>query len=252
MPSRYDRAVDVTTHSIDLAVIPILATLLSFSEIARMLAAGRGGGATFPFPQGLPTLWTYVSVPSGSATGGTISGPLPIVTFVPLFILGVVVTSALEAGFLGALWKRVNDERGLFVDGVRQFTPRIVGVNLIRFAIILVALPLITIPPLAIVLVIVLSYFVYGLPFEIVVTDVGLGTALASTIEYGAEGGAYAMFGMFHLLIGGSASFVLTGITRNGGMPGIILGTLFVAGPAVFAAAYGLLLFKDLNEYPTN
>lgn len=251
MPSKYGRAIDLTTRSLDLAVVPILASLLSTDKIARVLAAGRGGGATFPFPSGLPTLWTYVSVPSGEGTGGAITGPLSVVEFLPLFVFGLVVTSALEAGFLGVLWRRLNDEPGSFLDSARRFTLRILGVNLLRFAIVLLAAVLIAVPPLAIVLVIGLSYFVYGLPFEIVVTDSEIGTALGSTIEHAARGGGYATFGVLHLVIGGAASFVLTGVVRNAGLPGIVLGTLVVAGPAIFVACYGLLVFEDLGRNST-
>ncbi|MFB6152786.1 MAG: hypothetical protein ABEJ27_00895 [Halodesulfurarchaeum sp.] len=66
MPSRLETAAVATREHLVLAVVPVLATLSSGSKILRVLEAGPGGGLTFPFPTGLPTLWTYVALPSSS------------------------------------------------------------------------------------------------------------------------------------------------------------------------------------------
>lgn len=246
MPSRLDRAVDVALGSPRLAVVPAAASLLSVSDVARALRAGGGGGVTFPFPTGLPTLWTYVSLPGG--TGGTaVSGPFSVAVFVPLFLVGLVVTSALEAGLLGAIEGRLDGDRPAFTDGVRRFTLRIVGVNLIRFGVVLAALPLLVVPPLAVLAVIALSYLVYGLPFEVVVRDAALGTALEATVARARTGGEYAAFGLAHLAAGALASLVLSGVVRNLGLVGVVLGSAVVAVPSVVVAAYGLLLFREFD-----
>jgi hypothetical protein len=247
MPSRFDRAVTVTEESLSLAWVPVVATLLSGSQVARALAAGGGGGVTFPFPAGLPTLWTYVSLPSGPAGVG-IGGPLSVALFVPLSLVGLLVTSSLEAGFLGALNARIDGDRRAFGDGVRRFTRRIVGVNLIRFAVVLAAAPFLLLGPLAVLVVVALSYLVYGLPFAVVVGDADLGTALGETVERATAGGEYAAFGLTHLAIGAVGSFVLSGAVRNLGPVGILFGTAVVAVPAVIVAVYGLLLFRDFQR----
>ena len=249
MPSRSERAAEITSESMRLAVVPAAATLLSLSKVARALAAGGGGGATFPFPSGLPTLWTYVSLPNGPGGpgGAAAGGPLSVVAFLPLFLVGLLVTSALEAGFLGALLHRVDDEPPAFVESVQRFTLRMVGVNLVRVATVLAALPFLVFPPLALAVVVVLSYLVYGLPFELVVSDAPLGAALASTVERALDGGGYASFGFAHLLVGSVASFFLTGFVRNTGIFGVVLGAAIVAVPAVFVATYGLLVFRDFD-----
>ncbi|WP_327053884.1 hypothetical protein [Halomicrococcus gelatinilyticus] len=249
MPSRTERAVDVTTASIPLAVVPAAATLLSLSKVARALAARGGGGATFPFPTGLPTLWTYVSLPNGPGGpgGAAAGGPLSVLAFLPLFLVGLLITSALEAGFLGALLGRIDDAPPAFVESVERFTVRMVGVNLVRTAVVLAALPFLVFPPLALAVVVVLSYLVYGLPFELVVSDAPLGAALASTVERALDGGAYASFGFAHLLAGSVASFFVTGLVRNTGVLGVVLGAAIVAVPAVFVATYGLLVFRGFD-----
>jgi hypothetical protein len=247
MPSTFDRAVAVTRRSLPLAAIPAAATLLSGSKVARTLAAGPGGGVTFPFPTGLPTLWTYVSVP-GTIGSGSVGGPLSVAVFVPLFLFGLLVTSALEAGFLGSLDGRIDGESVTFPEAVRRYTLRIVGVNLLRAAIVLLVLPLVVLPPLAIVVVLALSYLVYGLPFEIVVRDAAFRPALEATVSHALAGGPYATFGVAHLVAGAVASVALTALVRNGGPPGLVVGTALIAVPAVFVAAYGLLVFRDLSD----
>jgi hypothetical protein len=247
MPSTFDQSVDITRQSLPLALVPVTASLLSGSKIARVQEAGPGGGMTFPFPTGLPTLWTYVSVPTGSGGGvGSISGPLAVGVFVPLFIVGLVVTSALEAGFLGSLNRRIDGRSIEFVASVRRFTIRIVGVNVLRAFLVFAMFPLIVIPPLAIGVMLVLIYLIYGLPFEIVVRDIGFIEALKDTVSHALNGGDYALFGVVHLIGGAVASLVLTTVVRNHGIFGILIGTAVVAIPAVFVATYGLFVFRKL------
>lgn len=247
MPSRYDRAVRVTTDSLVLAAVPALASLLSASQIARTLSSGPGGGVTFPFPTGLPTLWTYVSVPNTVATG-SVGGPLTLATFVSLFLLGLLLTSALEAGFLGTLSRRLDGEPVAFVESVRQYLLRMIAVNLVRLAVVVTALPLMVMPPLVLVIVLVLGYLFYGLPFVVVVYDARFATAVEVTVSHALDGALYARFGVTHLAAGAVASLVLTAVVRNIGIPGILLGTVAVAVPAVFVAVYGLLVFRDLRR----
>ena len=247
MPSTFDRSIDITRQSLPLALVPVAASLLSGSKIARVQEAGPGGGMTFPFPTGLPTLWTYVSVPTGSGSGvGSISGPLAFGVFVPLFIIGLLATSALEAGFLGALNRRIDGRSVDFVASMRRFTVRIVGVNLLRAVLVFAMFPLIVIPPLAIGVMLVLIYLIYGLPFEIVVRDMGFMEALEDTVSHALNGGDYALFGLVHLVGGAVASLFLTTIVRNHGLFGILVGTAIVAIPALFVAIYGLFVFREL------
>lgn len=247
MPSTFDRSIEITQQSLTLALIPVAASLLSGSKIARVQEAGPGGGMTFPFPTGLPTLWTYVSVPTGSGSGvGSISGPLEFGVFVPLFLVGLLITSALEAGFLGALNRRIDGRSVDFVTSVKRFTVRIVEVNLLRAILVFAMFPLIVMPPLAIGVMLVLIYLIYGLPFEIVIRDVGFIEALKGTIAHALSGGDYALFGLAHLLGGAVASLFLTTLVRNYGLFGILVGTAIVAVPAVFVATYGLYVFRDL------
>ncbi|MFB6087362.1 MAG: hypothetical protein ABEJ85_02480 [Haloarculaceae archaeon] len=247
MASIIDDALKTTRRSLPLAVVPVVASLLSFSQVARALAADAGGGVAFPFPNGLPTLWTYVSLPAGPAgTGG--GGPLSLPAFLVSFALGLLVTAALEAGFLGALSNRIDGRPAAFPAGVRRFTLRMVGVQLLRSALVFAVLPLFVVPPLALLAILVLSYLVYGLPFVIVVHDADFVPALRRTIGHATDGGLYASYGFGHLLAGAVASVVLSTLTLTAGLPGILLGVVIVAVPAVFVACAGLLVFRELGD----
>lgn len=57
-----------------------------------------------------------------------------------------------------------------------------VGVNLLRAAIVFAVFLLVVVPPLAIVVVLGLMYLVYGLPFEIVVHDADFSSALQTPL----------------------------------------------------------------------
>lgn len=245
MGARFDSAVAVTRDSLEFAAVPAVATLLSGSKVARALATDPGGGVSFPFPTGLPTLWTYVSLPSGTSPG-SIGGPLSLVTFVPLFLLGLLVTSALEAGFLGSLLRRIDGESFQIRSDVERFTLRLVGVNLLRAALVFAVAPLLVAPPLAVAVLLALMYLVYGLPFVIVVRDAAFTPGLRATVSHAFDGGLYATFGVTHLVAGAAGSFVLTALVRNGGVPGLLFGTALVSVPAVLVAVYGLLVFRDL------
>jgi hypothetical protein len=175
-------------------------------------------------------------------------GTLALAIVVPLFVFGLVVTSALEAGFLGALDGRLDGRPPDFVGGVRTFTVRVLGVNLVRLGVVLVALPLLVVPPVAVLAVLALSYLLYGLPFEVVARDADVSSAIAATVGRAGEGGDYAVFGLGHLVAGAVASLVLSGFVRSAGLPGVAIGAVLTAVPAVFVAAYGLLLFGEYGE----
>lgn len=246
MTPNIDRVLQETRYSIAYATVPALASLLSVSKVARALAGDPGGGVTFPFPTGLPTLWTYVSLPGGPG-GVSFGGPLSVVAFVPLFIVGLLLTSALEAGFLGTLYGRIQGTDPDFLESIQAFLLRMVGVNLVRAAAVFVALPFLVFPPAAFAVVIVLMYLIYGLPFEIVVRDIDVVMAIEATVSKALDGGPYARFGLYHLVGGAVGSVVLTVLVRNFGMFGILAGTALVAVPALFVAIYGLFVFRDLR-----
>lgn len=232
-----------------MAAIPIVATLLSVSDLLRTLDATGGGGFTVPFPTGLPTLWTYVSVPNPPVGGGDPGAS--VLSGVPLLIVGILITAALEAGFLGTIASRITGNGDSFVENVYQYTIRIVGVNLLRVAVTLLATPIVLVSPvIGFPVLIVLTYLLYGHAFAIVAHDVSFAEGLETTVDYATDGGDYAAFGIAHLVFGGVASLFLTEIVLNTGVAGVAVGTLLVAVPAFAVATYGVVLFRDLGNQP--
>lgn len=244
MVPRTDAAARTTREALPLAILPVLATFLSLDQLARTLGAGPGFGVAFPFPTGLPTLWTYVAVP-GTVLGGGVG---TVAGSIPLLVVGLVVASMLEAGFLGSLDDRIEGEPADVVGNAGQYTVAMIGVNLVRFAVVLLALPFVVLGPLVLVAVVALSYLVYGLPFVVVVEDRGVVDALSRTGDLALSGGRYAAFGFTHLAVGAVASVVLTLLVRTLGLVAVVPAALLVAAPAVFVATYGLLVFRDLTE----
>lgn len=249
MPSRIDATVSGVQDNLDLALVPVVATLLSISEVLRALGTNASGGFTFPFPAGLPTLWTYVSIPNTPVSGGT--DPGQFVAFLPIFLVGLLITAALEAGFLGTITSRLTGSGSSFFTNVEVYTLRILGVNLLRAAITFVVAPIFFVSPvIGLPVLLGLMYLLYGLSFVIVANDARFFDALEITIDYATDGGDYAVFAIAHLLIGAVVSFFFTAVVVNLGIGGLLVGTVVVAVPALFVATYGVFLFHDLGNRP--
>lgn len=240
---RLSRALETTRRSLPLAVLPFLASVLAPAKVATVRSSTTDAGVTFSFPSGLPTLWSFVQ-----ANGITLSGPggLALATWLPLAAVGLLVSAVLEAAFVGGVSNRVDGEDAALAANARRYGPRMVGVNLVRFAVVLVALPFALLGPLVLLPIIVLGYLTYGLPFVLVVEDVGVGAALSRSVSDAVASGAYARFGVAYLLGMLVPSFVLTVVVYGSGLIGVVLGAALVAVPAVFVVAYGVLVFRAL------
>lgn len=247
-PSRLDRARELAESSLPLAVVPMIASLLSVGRIERVLAADPGFGVSFALPTGLPTLWTFTDVP-----GGSVGGPVvPDFGNAAVVIVGLAVTAALEAGFLGSLVARTNGrriDRDRFLLNVGRFGVRMIAVRLVTFtAVALIVLLGGVFLPLAVVGAIAVSYGCYGWPYVVVVRDESALDALGITLALARNGGAYLAFAVAHVVGAAIVSLPVSLLVRNGGLIGILLAAGVTALPALFAAAYGVLLFRGLSD----
>lgn len=236
-------AIERTERNLALAVVPFLASLLSLSKVAALATPHGGGGVSFPLPTGLPTLWTFVNAPGvGGGTFGPATAGAALV-WAPLFVVGFLLTSALEAGFLGTL-----DPAGdrSFADAVVEYLLPIVGANLLSLLAFVLALPFIVFPPLAVVVIVVVGYALYGMPFVIVVRNEGVLDAVRASVGYALSGGEYLSYGVGYLVVGTVGSFVLTWLVYNTGIVGIVVGAALVAVPALFLTAFGVSVFEGL------
>ncbi|MFB6081427.1 MAG: hypothetical protein ABEJ67_01265 [Halanaeroarchaeum sp.] len=247
--STLDRATALTKAALPLAVVPVLATLLDVGKVVAMTAPRSGGGMKFPFPTGLPTLWTFTSVSTqGSGVSVVPTATMSLVMAVPLLVVGFLLTSALEAGFLGSLARRAAGRRPSFSDAVTDYVVPILVKNVLSMLSLLLALPFFVFPPLAVLVSLVVSYFIYGMPFVIVVEDVGAIDALRASVGYGKRGGAYLTYGVGFLVVGAVASVFFTSMVYGLGLLGVLIGAVVVAVPSVFLAALGVVVFRSLSS----
>ncbi|MFB6125009.1 MAG: hypothetical protein ABEJ59_03530 [Halanaeroarchaeum sp.] len=237
-------AIERTERHLPLAIVPFLASLLSLSKVAALAAPQGGGGVSFPLPTGLPTLWTFVNARGrrrdlrpghdrhGDALGAPVRGGLP-------------ADERARGGFLGALDPSTDRS---FADAVVHYLLPIVGANLLSLLAFVLALPFVVFPPLAVVVIIVVGYALYGMPFVIVVRDVGVWDAVRASGGYALAGGEYLSYAAGYLLVGTVGSFVLTWLVYNTGIVGIVVGAALVAVPALFLTAFGVGVFRGLPD----
>lgn len=247
-PSRTDRARALLGRRPELLAVPAVASLLSLSSLARALAAGPGGGVTLPLPAGLPTVWTYASLPT---SGGVpvAGGGLGLLPGLAAFLVGTFLTGALEAGLVGTLDDLAAGRPAVFAVAVRRHAVPVTLARLLRAGLVLVVAPFVlAAPPLAVVavpLLLAASYALYGLPFVIVVEDRRFRPALARTLRLARRGGASLRFAVAHVLAGAAVSLPVSVLIR-GGLPGVLAAVAVTAPVAAFVAAYGVCLFRDL------
>ncbi len=115
-----------------LALVPFFAAFLHIDDIRKTLQfTGYHLGVRLQFPTGLPTFWTFASVPNSTAPGVHIS---PTLYFAPIYI---VVTSILVAGFVGSIGEFTETGRYEFNANARNYFLPFLGYTVLRWAIII-------------------------------------------------------------------------------------------------------------------
>lgn len=245
-PSRTDRARSLLRRRPALLAVPAFASLLSLSSLARALSADGGGGVTLPMPAGLPTLWTYVSLPPG--TGVSVAGGLaPGLT---VFFAGTVITGTLEAGLVGTLNGLADDRSPSFPTVAGRYATPIVLARLFLAGVVFAARPVFAaaswLAVLAAPTVVVVSYALYGLPFVVVTEQRGLSSALRRTLALAVHSHDYLWFALGHLAVGAVVSLPLSALARSG-VSGVLVALVVTAPVGVLVAAYGVVVFRNLS-----
>jgi hypothetical protein len=75
LSSQKDRWASVRSDALLLA-LPLVATIVRFENVLRVLNAGPGGDVTSAFPTGMASLWSFVHVPKAS---GVVGNPIAFV-----------------------------------------------------------------------------------------------------------------------------------------------------------------------------
>ncbi|WP_458189934.1 hypothetical protein [Haladaptatus sp. NG-WS-4] len=230
-----------------LATVPLFATFLHVDNVRKVMAApGFHFGVAFRFPTSIPTFWTFVSVPNPDS-GVFVS---PTLFFAPIF---VVVESALAAGYLGSVRDGVETGTFDFVTNVRAYFRPLLGytvlvwlVQLLAFALGLLFFPLLLV---ALVAMLVLAYWFYGVPYLVVVADLSLDAALRRSFELATTDSAYFEYGTRYLLFVLAVSLVGT-LFVNLGVVGVVLGAVFAAPLALALTVATVSFFSDHHATP--
>ena len=252
LDNRLSRAKALCQRRLWLVAVPAVASLVSISNLIRALNAGPGGGVTFPLPSGLPTVWTYASLPGQTTPVATgVGGLLPGVA---VFLVGAVFVGVLEAGLLGTLAGLADGADRSFAAAASQHAVPVVAARLLVAGIVFVTFPvLLVVPAVALLiapLLLVVTYVVYGLPFVIVVERRQFRSALDRTLQLARGGGDYARFAVAHLVAGAAVSVPVSSLIR-GGLPGVAVALALTAPVGLFVAAYGVLVFRELGGDPS-
>lgn len=212
-----------------LAAVPLFTSLLAFDNIERAAAGGEfdfHAGVAFSFPNAVVDLWTFVSLPAGEP-GVRVAEPLW------LLLVVFAVQSALTAGYLGSIHRRLDGERIDFLGDVGRYFPRILAYQALAWGVTLLALFVgILTGPFVLLLfpaALVLNYLFFAAPYLIVVRDASVGTAIRESYEWAIDGGGYFAYAVRHLAAVAAVSIPTTLVAVNFGVVGVVLAAVATA-----------------------
>ncbi|QZY00288.1 hypothetical protein [Halobaculum rubrum] len=207
MPSittRLSDGVDDALSHLPLALVPLVLAALDTGKIQSVLAFdGVHVGVRFTLPASVLSTWSLVSVPNG---GGVDAGVPPSAVRSPaalaLAVGGLLVSSALSAGYFGSLANALAGEPYRFGGHVRRYLP--------AFLVFTVA-PVIALSPLvllvgassglgivvmlfALVAIAVATYLLYATPYLLVLRETDLLSATRASYALAVDGGAYLSY----------------------------------------------------------
>jgi len=218
------RALDEVWGTAPLLAVPVVLTFLSFDAVRRVLAfEGFHVGIKFVFPEDVPTLWSFVSLPQAPGSGVSPVGIL-------LLFLGALIGAYLSAGYLGSI--KENLERGDFdfmTNAGRFFLDFLwfrLLLSLFELLLILAGLVLGPLIILALPVVLFISYLIYGVPYIIVSEGMGFEGALRKSVGLALTGGEYLEYGLKYLAFVALVSIPMTIVTVDFGLPGLVAGVL--------------------------
>lgn len=228
-----------------LVAIPFLGTFLAIDDVRRAVTtSGFHLGFAFRFPAAMPTLWTFVSLPS-RGPGVHVSSTVYLIPAV------LLVKSALTAGLIGSLEQVLETGSYRFATNVRRYFGRFLVYEVLVWALFAPVLllgvagsilVLFTLP-----LFVAVSYLFYATPYLLVTEDLGVVEALSLSYRLAVAGGAYFEYGIGHLLFVLVVSLVGTVIATNLGIGGVVLGAALSAPLCVALAAATLDFVAELD-----
>jgi len=233
-------------ENLHLLPIPIILSLLDYGKVMQVLNfEGIRIGVRFPLPEPTPTLWSFVSLPNNSE-GSFFSVQGAVITAIL-----ILVGSYLSAGYVGSLRDSVLGRNPDFFESAERDFPGFLQFNLMVYAFILVLILITFLSPpsvlLAIPVLLVFLYMVYGAPFLISVLGLGFREALGISLKLAGSGGDYLDYALKYLLVGALISIPLTFLVMIAGPAGLVFGLLVAAPLSLALTASTVLFFVELT-----
>lgn len=229
-----------------LAVVPLVTSLLAFDNFERAAASGEfdfHAGVVFGFPNAVVDLWTFVSLPA-SDPGVRVAEPFWLVVVV------FAVQSALTAGYLGSINRRLDGDRIDFLGNVRRYLVPITAYQALAWGVTLVALlgGVLTGPFVLLLFpaFLLLNYLFFAAPYLIVVRDASVGAAIRESYEWAIAGGDYFAYGVRYLAAVAAVSIPTTLVAVNLGLVGVAVAAVATA-PVGLAFSVATTTFVQRN-----
>jgi len=213
---------------IPLMLIPMITSLFSLNNIKRVLDFhGFHIGVKFLFPEDIPNLWSFVSLPNPKpGINITLAGVISLIAF-------TIIGAYLAAGYLGSIKQGLESRTYEFSHNAGKYFIEMLKFRVLILLILFAMMGLALITPLFVLLalpmMIFLTYLIYGTPYLIVSQELTFGEALRKSLDLALNGGKYAEYGIKYLLFAIPISIVMTLLTVNLNIIGIIFGILITA-----------------------
>ncbi|WP_457751905.1 hypothetical protein [Thermococcus sp.] len=238
-------------EAVYLLPIPIILSLVDYGKVKQVMTfEGIHFGVRFPLPEPTPTLWSFVSLPPAphntplSAQGAVITAIL------------ILVGSYLSAGYVGSLRNIVLGNKANFFDSAERDFLGFLQFNLLIYGfVLLLVLVAMASPPsvlLAIPVLLVFLYMVYGTPFLISVLSLSFWEAFNMSIKLAGSGGEYLDYALKYLLFGVLVSIPLTFVVVDVRVMGVLFGLLIAALLSVTLTTATVMFFTEFGRIETS
>lgn len=237
MPSittRLSDGIDDALAHLPLALVPLVIAMLDAGKIRAVLAFdGVHVGIRFTLPASVLSTWSFVSVPNdGTVSAGIPPSALAEPSVLALAVGGLLVSSALAAGYFGSLANALAGEPYRFAENVRRYLPAFL---VFTVAPVLVLSPLVLLAgapsgigvaviALALVAILVATYLLYATPYLLVLRETDLLTAARASYALAVDGGAYLSYALGFVAAVAVVSPVLSAITVSVPVVGLAVG----------------------------
>lgn len=179
-----DRTLAHVDRLLPLALVPFVTALLNVDDLTATAETDTVVSVSASFPVYRYDLWSLVDSPDD----GGVSASVPfdslesIGLIVPLLGAYVLVSGTLSAGYFGSIAEGITTGRYDVAANVRRFAVRMIAMEALVVAVILLAfVPLAAFPPLfvlAVIALLVLSYLFFPTVYVLVLEDRGIGSAV--------------------------------------------------------------------------